>query len=272
MGGGVPDGETWPQYLQDNLRNLLPKNKRIYVYNFGQPAYISSQEVAFFENLLRDGFVPDVAIFLDGLNDNIIWNGIPVWTPWLTDAAERLQDQWTKDSMSYHLKRTLELTPLYRVVQELTRPKIEANPFPTIDPSATDYNDQKLISATYKRYKNNRKIAEALGAHFGVKTVFAWQPIPYFRYPGETMVMELLERIPRNHATVLRAKQAYKVMEPDLRKDFAAQPTYVWCADRQQKIKAMLYVDHAHYNADGARVVADCLEDALINRSLIETQ
>jgi hypothetical protein len=41
----------------------------IRVYNFGRPGYTSTQEMLLYLWLLRSGFVPTIAVFIDGLNE-----------------------------------------------------------------------------------------------------------------------------------------------------------------------------------------------------------
>src|SRR5918911_2555611 len=69
FGFGVPDDQTVASYLQTFLSNLsLTKEAR--VYNFGRGSYYSTQERILFEKMVAAGFRPDVAIFIDGLNDS----------------------------------------------------------------------------------------------------------------------------------------------------------------------------------------------------------
>src|SRR5215813_3181316 len=88
FGYGVPDDYTIGSYLQDRLsRAGLPRPPR--VYNFGRGAYFSAQERVLFEKLALDGFVPDLAVFIDGLNDFFFIDGAPVLTPWLSQLVDR---------------------------------------------------------------------------------------------------------------------------------------------------------------------------------------
>ncbi|MCA9915685.1 MAG: SGNH/GDSL hydrolase family protein [Anaerolineae bacterium] len=68
FGYGLPDYQTIPAAMQEALQQTS-EGQAIHVYNFGQGAYYSALEVTFFQELLRAGHVPDVVIFIDGLND-----------------------------------------------------------------------------------------------------------------------------------------------------------------------------------------------------------
>ena len=68
FGIGVPDDQTVASHLQTQL-GTARDGREVRVYNFGRGAYYSSQERALFERLIVAGYVPNLAIFLDGLND-----------------------------------------------------------------------------------------------------------------------------------------------------------------------------------------------------------
>jgi hypothetical protein len=69
FGFGVADGQTVASHLQAFLSGagLL---KEVRVYNFGRGSYYSTQERILFEKLVGAGFRPDLAVFIDGLNDS----------------------------------------------------------------------------------------------------------------------------------------------------------------------------------------------------------
>ena len=68
FGWGVSDRHTIPTNLQSLLQNALP-DRSVHVVNHGHTYYTSSMEVSLFLALLRKEKIPDIVIFLDGLND-----------------------------------------------------------------------------------------------------------------------------------------------------------------------------------------------------------
>lgn len=62
---GLPDEQTIAFFLQGFL-NEAGSGPPVRVYNFGRGHYYSSQECVLFEQLLSAGFVPAIAVFLDG--------------------------------------------------------------------------------------------------------------------------------------------------------------------------------------------------------------
>src|SRR5208283_92338 len=67
FGEGVRDGYTIPSQLQ---KILDESGYCAEVTNFGQEGYVSSQELLFLQEQLRNGNVPDLVIFYDGINDS----------------------------------------------------------------------------------------------------------------------------------------------------------------------------------------------------------
>src|SRR5690606_12542714 len=71
FGFGEADNNTIATFLQRDLQQYA----NVVVYNFGQHVFFSGQERSLLEQLLEDDFVPNAAIFIDGLNDFYIWDG-----------------------------------------------------------------------------------------------------------------------------------------------------------------------------------------------------
>ena len=67
FGYGLPDEQTLASCLQASLQRYSARPVR--VYNFGVGWYFSTQERLLLEKLLVQGHVPDIAVFVDGLND-----------------------------------------------------------------------------------------------------------------------------------------------------------------------------------------------------------
>src|SRR6266513_2670043 len=64
FGYGVSDVETIPSQLQEILRQTL--GKPVSIFNFGRGFYYSTQERILFEQLLAEGHIPTLAVFIDG--------------------------------------------------------------------------------------------------------------------------------------------------------------------------------------------------------------
>ena len=78
FGYGVKDDESIPSNIQELIS--AKTNKKVCVYNFGRGNYFSSQERILYEKLLTLGYIPDIAVFIDGLNDFYYNSDEPLFT------------------------------------------------------------------------------------------------------------------------------------------------------------------------------------------------
>lgn len=94
FGYGLPNGQTLVAELEAVLRTRAGAAS-VRCYNFGRGFYDSTQERILFAQLLQAGHVPDVAVFVDGLNDFFFPEPDPILTPELArfmapDLPERV--------------------------------------------------------------------------------------------------------------------------------------------------------------------------------------
>ncbi len=83
FGSGSPDWETIPSYYAKQFANT---GVFLDVKNYGTTGYNSNQEMLQFLLLLKEGIVPDIAIFLDGVNDCMTG----MWHPGIAQSHHRL--------------------------------------------------------------------------------------------------------------------------------------------------------------------------------------
>jgi hypothetical protein len=116
MAVGLADAETVPSRLQECL--ALHFRTNVSVYNLGRVAYFSTQERVFLEQLLLAQRRPTLAIFIDGLNDNIFRDGQPRHTASMEEIFRRVRlDNGPTDSFAVHA-RSLPMGRLARRVLE----------------------------------------------------------------------------------------------------------------------------------------------------------
>ena len=73
FGAAVLDNETIAGYLKQGLREI--SNKPLAVSSFGRCSYMSIQERILLEQLIISGNIPNLVIFIDGLNDFAHYKG-----------------------------------------------------------------------------------------------------------------------------------------------------------------------------------------------------
>jgi hypothetical protein len=264
FGYGVPDDQTIASYLQDHLRAAT--SREVYVYNFGRSSYISSQERVLLDELLLSGFVPDMALFVDGLNEFAFPNG-PAETQRLTavfDSEKHGVDRWNWIG-------GLPMTRLARfvhrsVVSALSRgPQVDPrNVEPTAALDDDKYHDPDLIASVIERYLENKKQIEAVVQAYGTSAVFVWQPIPLYKYNLEYHLFAT-----GDFGSNFFARYGYGYFERRVKQQPPGD-NFLWCADMQESLAEPLYVDKVHYTAKMGRLFASTIGDQLVERGLLD--
>jgi hypothetical protein len=260
FGYGVADDQTTASSLQDSLARILRRSVR--VYNFGRGYYYSTQERILYERLLTSGFVPDVAVFIDGLNDFYHYNDEPLFT-------ERLQAFIGGDTTVNLLERTyISKLPIVRFARGLGQFMISRDDdrSATVDTAALSpqrYDDRPLLEAVIDRYVRNKKMIEAVSAVFSVEPIFVWQPVPTYSFDF------------RNYSFAqggfgrhTYSKYGYQLMAQRFARE-ALGNNFLWCADIQEGIEAPLYVDMVHYSPMLSRLLAERITVLMVERRLL---
>ncbi len=237
FGAALPDKETIASYMQETaaVDHAIPP---LAVYNFARPAYFSTQELTLFEQLLRAGLVPQVAVFIDGLNDFIFADGRPLFT-------DRLMHFMAGKSDS----SLLEEVPMVRAAHWLSKRWTKSKVQPQ---EAVNYDDPLLLQGVVDRWLVNKRMIESIADGFGVRTLFVWQPVPTYKYD---LRYHFFLHTPTEFAAYGRSGYGYSVMEK-LRAQGKLGPNVLWLADMQQNKHENLYVDSIHYNAAFSKEIA----------------
>ncbi|MGI9493656.1 MAG: SGNH/GDSL hydrolase family protein [Geminicoccaceae bacterium] len=167
-GTGARDSFAIPALL---LQELKKRGINANVRNFGESGYVSAQELAMLMHQLRNGDIPNIVIFYDGVND--------VFSAYQQGTAGIPQNEIGRT-------REFNLTkPIRR--QDLIDEPLEASStmrFIRILVGAPDSNNQtisdqdhmELAQDVISTYANNVRMAHALAEYYGFKTLFYWQP------------------------------------------------------------------------------------------------
>jgi hypothetical protein len=254
FGYGIPDNETVPSNLQTILAG---QDREIAVYNFGRAYYFSTHEMLLFEKLLLSGIRPDVAVFVDGLNDFYHRDTDFIWT----DRLKRLSEgnSFTIGNASKYLLEQLPAHELMRfALSRLTsaqtdrRHQARENVARIVESGRSDLADKVL-----KRYQRNQKIVRALAGTGSIRTLFVWQPVPMYGYDLKHHLFAYREMGDHKSATAGYAAARRQFEAGAFGTDF------LWCADIQKDEKRALYVDAVHYNPVLSRKFAGCIADRL---------
>jgi len=217
FGVGVADSDTIPSRLQHHLRQVT--GKHICVYNFARPAYASANERILFQQLLLDRHKPDLAVFIDGLNE---FRTDDMTEPLRNMVRQETHPDWRGATLQF--LRTLPVGRAARLAQ-----RREGLPVPAENPIAV-----------VDRWIANVRMVRAIAAQFGVRTLFVWQPVPSYGYDLRYHAFSQL--VPAGWWGT--PGWAYVSSQAgNLGDDF------LWLGDLQRGERRNLYVDSFHYNA-----------------------
>ena len=271
LGSGVLSHQTIAAYLQKWLRANFGND--VNVYNFGTGSHYSTQEILFFYDWLRKGIKPDLAIFIDGLNDLFFTDDRSALSVFLEQSyqrqqaiesgeatfANRLRERIGQAALSLPLLRSIVGEPANDTSATGDTPA--KTDFSNLQRPATP-EETRLATAVLDRYVVSMKTATGMGTANGVQTLFVWQPGPLYKYDLNM------------HPFAIEPKhQLHRVGYPIMFERFKSHvlpPNFAWCADVQDGLHEMLYVDELHYRPALAQLVAQCTVQNLLSSGIID--
>lgn len=213
MGFNVEDGQAIPANVHRKLRSA---GVHCEVYNFGCGGYKARHEALRFLDLLDHGVVPDYAVFLDGLND----------------CYEALGNRFLVDTLNtlYQAERQRRRRSYWAALMEFARTSYAArqSPLPvasfameTHEKDAEVYLSEtgvmkalasssrqmapdeitefqvRLAKSVWEHYVNSVAMIRALAGRYGVRVLFLWQPVPFYKTTEKQRVMDRLHVVYR---------------------------------------------------------------------------
>jgi hypothetical protein len=268
FGFGVEDNQTIASHLQEALAAKLGRDVRL--YNFGCANYFSTQERILYEQLLISGIVPDLAVFIDGLNEFYMHTGEPRYTErlrTLMNAGQPIQ----KTSIGVFVGETalgraaqgLRSRLIALVRKKETSRQLAATPEEKAD--TTRYIDPVELDQVLARYRANKRLIEAVSKNFGVQPFFVWQPVPSYKY--EQRYHRVFQSAD-DRDLFSYAKYGYERMSKIIEKEPPGS-NFFWCADIQQDAKEPLYVDAWHYSQSFSKHIAAAIADFLVEQHVV---
>ena len=261
FGLGVPDDQTIASYLQALLATAgLAREARI--YNFGQESYYSTQERIFFEKLITAGRRPEMAIFIDGLNDAHLYDDRP-------PSASRIEEALAGNSAAPPLQIFVKVPMVRAALAIRKRLGFSENDaahkergMAAMDRVAC--RDEAVLRNVINRYVENKKMIEAVASAYGVRTVFVWQPVPLYKYEQRYNLFAYPEHHPRKPCV----EGVYQLMAK-FRQEHPLGVNFLYCAEMQENAVEPLYVDTVHYSAKMSSLVAKTIFDMMRERNLL---
>jgi hypothetical protein len=240
FGYGLPDEQTLSSYLQAHLMKCL--KKPVHVYNFGRGYYYSTQELLLFEKLILNGFLPDICIFVDGLNEffyagesDLLWSST---LKRCTDRAMVTQIRSIFSSMPLHKAIQWLMKRVFNVDNDAThqaRKKVHLQKF--------EADNIQVIGSAIDRYQRNKKMIDGLASTYNIRTVFVWQPVPVYKLEPTSRVFSG-SHLGKHELSGIGYEETEKRFKQS---EFGSN--FLWCADIQEDVTDTLYVDTVHYSA-----------------------
>jgi hypothetical protein len=268
VGYGVKDADTIASRVHARLAEAgLERPPR--VYNFGRGAFYSTQERLLFDKMITFGETPDMAIFLDGLNDFFYFEDPPILTEMWTARVKR--------EAAHPILASLERLPVLRVLRsfgvthvfERHDSRSRKSQGRGTQPDGrkkklkdTGLDDSAKARRVIDRYLANKRIVDAIAASRDVPAVFVWQPVPTYKYDLQYHVFD----------GDFKRHELSRVGYPMMRERIDAEPAgdnFLWCADLQEHSTELLYVDLVHYSPAMSDEIARCIVDGIVERGLL---
>ena len=266
FGINVEDRETLPSHFQElSNRSKAP----IQVLNYGQPHYGSASESVLLHLLLMQGHRPDVAIFLDGLNDTENQSSSFYRYPALSDISAELMQVHKKFPAGVGaIQLLLSRLNLFQLIQSMndqnakfmtsrtSRGESSArfNHFstPPQGVSAGDF-EKKIV----QNYFENIEVSRSLCEQFHIRCYFFWQPVPMYNYKNKPNDPICQRRDSPSLVAIydmMRARQKPNKREyflADLINDYSGQP----------------FVDATHYSSGMNELIAEKMIETMDSAS-----
>jgi lysophospholipase L1-like esterase len=199
-GTGARDSCTIPSQLAAALnRRGVSAN----VVNFGEIGYVSTQEVLSLMLELREGNVPDVVVFYDGINDvtsaiHSGFAGVP-HNEYRRRAEFNLLSRYRADDYNRaFITRCINESATVRIVRAILY-RIGPNEPIAKTAAAARRTSPALAAGVSNAYVKNLEVVQLLAKHYGFKALFYLQPVIY----GKT-TLSPYEQIQFEAATVYR--------------------------------------------------------------------
>lgn len=273
VGPGVKDAQTVPACLQWELE---AGDAACQVYNFGSPSYTSRNEALRFLSLLDQGVRFDAAVFLDGYNDCHYAYGNSDLVC-LLDGLYQREKRWRRQlrlrsafeaAMAAGGRQTLFHTYDPAATDERAQRYLSpagvmaalARSDEMVDPSELNAFDRALSQRVWDQYLLSVALIRAAAERYGITTVFAWQPVPYFQTAPRHRVMErLFSLYPYGALCWLVYQWLACTGFPSIGDD----PSFVNCSGAGRGCDDVFYMDNCHYSAAGCQAVAALIAQAL---------
>lgn len=250
-GVGARDEYTIPSFIAKKLYAEGYQNIR--VTNFGENGYVNTQELITLLLELRQGNIPDLAIFYDGINDtfSFLQNGV-AGIPQNEIDKKQLEFNPVKRAFFDFKNKFLNNLALYRIATRVAT-LIHPGPSDTFahDPSSpTDLNQAHTVLDVYFK---NKRIIDVLAKEFDFKTAFYWQPTIYTK----AQLSDFEKKNLNVYGEETVDKNVYGLLKDRLRTE--NYPNFWDISNAFENVTGTVFIDPMHLSENGNSMIADLI-------------
>lgn len=248
-GTGARDDYTIPSYLSRLLNN---SDYDFVVYNYGETAYVFTQEIIHLILLLREGHKPKYVIFYDGINDvyGAYQSGMAGTTQNVSIIREKLKKKPNRQLIYIGVTGIFKNNcMIYRAVRKMSALFSQQQGFQEV---ASKYSEKelKLLSEGISEYHiKSMELLEHLAQAYGFKYICFWQPTMFIE---NKLTNEESKLTPRLNDKALG--NIYRYTTDSLRAK--SVPHFFDISNALSDRTESVYLDTAHISEYGNQLVA----------------
>ena len=251
FGYGVKNDETIPAYIN----KIFPDYT---VVNMGHGSYYSTSERILFNEKLSEGLVPEIAVFVDGLNDFYYFN-----IPNISGASKKIRKYLNRTSSGINLDfKFLNKSYFWMYLHSSLKPKLKKIiSDPEGNGSSSLAQPDSILLKVIDRLRFNFLARQSIGDINGVKVLNVLQPVPGYGIGHKT------SKVPTHLLRLeghVNSARGYQLIEEE---KFNLSVSYLDLSSLS--IDEPMYIDTVHYSPEFNKQIAERISD-MINNSFIE--
>ncbi len=237
------DDETIASYVAKELNKDGP---RVVIVNFGQTAFVNSQELIYFLLQLRRGERPDLVVFYDGCNELSL---ATTEDPFQQIPYERRFSYGPKQSGNSTLISPEFLRDVVNRIQIIRFiKKVGSLFFPINQATVTLADRTKKIVTTYTE---NMSVVDNLSRSYGFSYAFVWQPMSFTK-PLTEDEKKIFVVTPSEYQSMGEIYGGATEQLTSLRNPNFYDLTQIFSNDKNQSI----FIDSCHVSPQGSARIA----------------
>lgn len=249
LGIGVGNDETIPAYIEQALK--AAGRADVQVFNFGAASYYSTQERIALEKLLTAGIKPDVAVFVDGVND-FYYCTVPDVSAW----NERLIELTNARSRLPILRDLSHRSNLVHLARHFGGDKSVV-----LREWGSFCNGEAEVAKVAHRLDTNRRIIDATAERMGFKALFVQQPVPTYSYDNRKRPFPVQEEMLGYH---MNSARGYPLMAQQRAQGQLWERGLLWLAELEPA-EGNAYIDTIHYSPRFNKAIGDKIAQAILD-------